>query len=277
VRPIALHTHGYRADVGSLGIAKSVGAGSVSTVHGFTGGSRRNRTYERMQVWALRRIDAVVAVSRPLADLLESRGVSSGRLHIVPNAWSPLSAALPRDEARRRLGLGDAIHFAWLGRLTREKGADVLLRSIPALPPNVQISFIGDGRERSSLVALANELGVADRVVWHGLVPDAGRLLPAFDGYVLSSRTEGTPIALFEAMAARIDVVGNEDAVLVPSEEPLALATAIQSIVDENASAMTRTEAAARRLEQQFGVAPWLDAYENVYRAAAEKHDKRLT
>jgi len=260
----------------------------VSTVHGFTGGSRRNRAYEHLQVWALRRIDAVVAVSRPLADLLRSRGVSSDRLHVVPNAWSPLTAPLSRDDARSQLGLGDAIQFAWLGRLTREKGADVLVRAIPALPPNVRISFIGDGRERSSLVTLASELGVADRIDWHGLIPDAGRLLPAFDGYVLSSRTEGTPIALFEAMAARTpivatrvggvpDVVGEADAVLVPSEEPLALAAGMRSIIENPAAANARSAAAARRLEQHFGVVPWLDAYENVYRAAAERRTKGIS
>jgi glycosyltransferase involved in cell wall biosynthesis len=282
LRPTAVHTHGYRTDVNSLGIAANVGAGSVSTVHGFTGGSKRNRIYERLQVWAFRRIDAVVAVSRPLADLLDSRGVSRDRLHVVPNAWSPLAAPLSRAEAREHLGIGDSVQFAWLGRLTREKGADVLLRALPAMPPQVRVSFIGDGCERSALTTLAGELGVADRIDWHGLVPDASRLLPAFDGFILSSRTEGTPIALFEAMAARIpivatrvggvpDVVGDAEALLVPSEDPPALAAAVKSIVDVPEAATARAAAAAARLEDQFGVAPWLDAYETVYREAAER------
>jgi glycosyltransferase involved in cell wall biosynthesis len=288
LRPTAVHTHGYRADVNGLGIAASVGAASVSTVHGFTGGSRRNRLYEHLQIWAFRRIDAVVAVSRPLADLLDGRGVSRDRLHVVPNAWSPLAAPLSRAEARRQLGIGDSVQLAWLGRLTHEKGADVLLRAVPALPPQVRVSFIGDGRERPALTTLAGELGVADRIDWHGLVPDAGRLLPAFDGYILSSRTEGTPIALFEAMAARIpivatrvggvpDVVGDAEALLVPSEEPLALAAAVKSILDAPQAAMARAAAAADRLEQQFGVAPWLDAYETVYRTAVTRrgHPRR--
>ena len=58
---------------------------------------------------------------------------------------------------------------------------------------NWQASIIGDGRERRALEEQARALGIADRVHWHGLIPDAATLYSAFDAWVLSSRTEGTP------------------------------------------------------------------------------------
>ena len=88
-----LHTHGARVDVIDAGVARRLGISGVTTVHGFTGGGWKNRLYERLQRRAFRRIDAVVAVSRPLVDLLVDGGVARDRVHLVPNAWSP---RLPR-------------------------------------------------------------------------------------------------------------------------------------------------------------------------------------
>ena len=93
LRPDVVHTHGYRADVLDAAMARRLGIPVVSTVHGFTGGDRRNRFYEWLQRHALRRFDAVVAVSRALVDDLAVSGVPRERLHYVQNAW--------RSEERR--------------------------------------------------------------------------------------------------------------------------------------------------------------------------------
>ncbi|MEP6492861.1 MAG: glycosyltransferase [bacterium] len=278
LRPSVMHTHGYRADVATSGVARGLGIPTVSTVHGFTGGSLRNRIYEALQVHAFRRFDGVVAVSAPLYALLRRRGVPDDRLTLIVNAWSSLSAPMSRSEARARLGLPeDHVCIGWLGRLTPEKGADVLIKALPSLPDTVFVSFVGDGRERATLEALADELGVSSRIRWHGIVPNGGPLLSAFDAFVLSSRTEGTPIALFEAMAAGIpiiatrvggvpDVVAETDALLVPSEDSTALADAIRQTFNDPAAAAARADSARRRLAESFAVAPWLSAYEKLYR-----------
>ncbi len=275
--PGVVHTHGYRADVVSLGIARRLGIATATTVHGFTGGSWRNRLYEWLQVLAFRRLDAVVAVSRPLATLLRARGVPDGQLELIGNAWSPHDV-LSRAESRTLLGLpADAFCVGWLGRLTREKGADVLLEAVPQLGRDVVVSFIGDGRERRVLEDRAAVLGVSQQVRWHGMVGDAGRTLAAFDAFVLSSRTEGTPIALFEAMAAGVpivatrvggipDVIAPCEALIVPSEDPAAVAAALCSVREDASAARARAERAAQRLAREFAVDPWLAAYETLYR-----------
>ena len=279
LEPDVVHTHGYRADlIGGLA-ARRAGVPWVSTVHGFTGGGRKNRCYEWLQVRAYRRAQAVVAVSRPIRDRLVREGVLPDRVRVMPNAWSP-KPSLPREEARRRLGIaGSAPVVGWVGRLTREKGADLFLEALALLPNRAWVaSIVGEGRERPALEAQAARLGIADRVRWHGLVPDAAAIYPAFDAWVLSSRTEGTPIALFEAMAARVpavvtsvggvpDVVTPFEALLVRPEDPAALATAIGNLLAEGDGAAARGEAAFRRLSARYAPTGWLDAHVALYRS----------
>ena len=111
-----------------------------------------------------------------------------------------------------------------------------------------------------------------------GCAEEAARLYRAFDAFVLSSRTEGTPIALFEAMAAEVpivatrvggvpDVVGETEAWLVDPEDSQAIARALAAIRADPAEARRRCEAARRRLEEDFSLEPWIERYEDLYRS----------
>jgi glycosyltransferase involved in cell wall biosynthesis len=281
-QPRLVHTHGYHADVIGGGAARRARVPVAATVHGFVGGDRKNRFYELLQRRALRGFDAVMAVSRAMVVHLRASGISAERLHLVPNAFDSEDAALPRAEARRELGVpDDAFQLGWIGRLSPEKGADVMLRALALLPdPAVRLSILGAGAERSHLESLAVELGIAARVVWHGVQLGAPRLAAAFDAIVLSSRAEGTPIVLFEAMAAgapivatRVggipDVVTEAEAMLVPPDDPAALAAAVAAIRSNPSAARDRAAAARRRLASEFSTTSWLDRIDDVYRRAA--------
>ncbi|MBK7349657.1 MAG: glycosyltransferase [Gemmatimonadales bacterium] len=276
-RPDVVHCHGYRADLIAGRAARTAGIARVSTVHGFTGGDWKNRLYERLQLRSFRRFSGVVAVSRPIAARLVSTGVPRDRVHLIPNAWAPGLPPLARAEARVRLGVGPADRLiGWVGRLSREKAADVLLEALARVEQVAVV--VGDGGERDALRQQAGALGVAGRVRWAGLVPEAGRYFSAFDCYVLSSRTEGTPIALFEAMAAGVpivttrvggvpDVVGTAEALLVPPEDPAALASAIDAVFTDPGAAAARAARAAARLADQYALEPWLERHAELYRA----------
>jgi glycosyltransferase involved in cell wall biosynthesis len=280
IGPDVVHTHGYRPDVLAGGVARRLGHATVTTVHGFTGGGVRNRLYEWLQVRAFRRFDAVVAVSRPLRRQLAAAGVPNEALQVIPNAYRESLPPAGRLAARSALGVpAEGYRIGWVGRLGHEKGADVLIDAL-ALTRDIslELSIVGAGREAETLTARARAAGVGDRIRWHGTVPAAGRLFSAFDCFVLSSRTEGTPIVLFEAMAAGVpviasavggvpDVVSQTEAVLVAPSDPAALAVAIRAVHADPDAAGDRARAARRRLDTDFGVEEWLKRYDSTYDA----------
>ena len=277
--PDVVHSHGYRPDVVGAAGARKAGTPTVSTVHGFTGGGWKNRLYERLQLRALRAFDAVVAVAMPLAERLALAGVPRERLHVIPNAYGGGTTFATRADARRTLGVAeDVLHIGFVGRLGREKGADVLIDAVHRLAErNLVVSIVGDGRERRALERQAAALGLEGIIRFHGLMPDAARLLRAFNLLVLSSRTEGTPIVLLEGMAAGVpvvasrvggvpDVVTSRDALLVPPEQPELLASAIASVLRAPKAAAARANRASARLADIAAMEPWLDRYEQLYR-----------
>ncbi len=279
-RPSVVHSHGYRSDVIGGLVARSHCLPTVSTVHGFTGGSLRNRLNERVQLLALRRADAVIVVSAPLVRRLADDGVRSDKIHLVPNSFTPLYDLLPRAAARERLGIpADARVAGWVGRLSREKGADVMLEALAQSDPRWQLSVIGQGDEMERLREQSMKLGISSRVSWHGPLANAGALLSAFDAFVLSSRTEGTPITLLEAMNADVpivatrvggvpDVVDSSQALVVDAEQPSLIAGALSQIDRGPEEATERSRRARERLTQSFGSTSWLAALDSVYEAA---------
>ena len=287
IRPAVVHTHGYRPDLVDAGVARERGIATATTVHGFTGGDLKNRLYEGLQVRAFRRFDAVVAVSRRLQEQLAGQGVSSDRLRMIVNAWTPRDRALDRPAARAALGLpADEWIAGFVGRLDSEKGPDVALEALALAGQGHALSLIGEGRLRPMLEQRAAAPDLAGRIRFHGMVPDAGRLLAAFDAFVMSSRTEGTPIALFEAMAAGIpivasrvggipDVVSDAEAWLVPNENPAAIAAALREMRSDAAGARLRAGSARDVLERRFAAGPWLASYESLYREIAHVKDAR--
>lgn len=281
-RPDVVHTHGLRADTLHVPVARSLGIPTLATVHGITCAGWRSWLYHQLEWRALRDADAVVAVSRPLIESLAALGIRRDRIVLIPNAYGPCSPIRDRVDARKRLGISaDEFVVGWAGRLSREKGADVLIDALSKLMDvPVCVSILGEGGEHENLRARAAARGVASRIRWHGMVPDAGTLMRAFDIFALSSRTEGTPIALLEAVAAGVpvvatsvggvpDVVSACEAYVVPPENPGAFSAAVRAAYANPSEARMRATAAANRIRAAFRVEPWLERYEELYRRLA--------
>lgn len=277
--PDVVHTHGYRPDILDGPVARRLGIPTLSTEHGMSKMGGRTAIYEWLQMRSFRHYAAVAAVSDPIAGTLARNGVARDRIHTIPNAWSGDMRFAERADARRILDIdADASCIGFIGRLIGAKGADVLLDALARLPATVTVAVIGDGPERTSLEAQARRLGLHDRVRFLGEVPDAARFLRAFDAFALPSRTEGTPIVVFEAMAAgaplvvaRVggvpDMVGPDESLSFESEDAPALGEAIASILADPGAARERARRAEARLETRYGIEPWLDAYESLYRS----------
>jgi glycosyltransferase involved in cell wall biosynthesis len=279
-KPDVVHTHGYRPDVVDAGVARGRGIAVTSTCHGFIDAGFKGRIYQWVQRQALRRFDAVVAVSEPIARRLAEAGVARSRIHLVPNAFAAADVTLSKDAARRELDLpAERPIIGWVGRLSHEKGPDVAIDAFARMASaGASLVMIGAGRDEASLRARAHALGVGDQVLWRGVVPDAGRLFTAFDAFLLSSRTEGTPIALLEAMASMVpivatrvggvpNIVDGDSALLVESEDISAMGGALAQTFTDPSSARARATSARKVLDARFNVDEWLSRYESIYRS----------
>ena len=274
-----LHTHGYRADVLHASVARSLGIALVSTAHGFASLDTRGRFYEWLQRRVWRGFDAVVAVSQPLLDTLARAGVGNDRLmHIRTGLSSASPTPLPRAEARRRLNLpADRQVLGWVGRMSDEKSPSLAIEALARTPADGPVlCMVGGGPQLQPCRRLATELGVGDRVVFAGPVPDAAPLLGAFDGLVLSSKTEGTPMVVLEASAASIPVIAtavggvpellrDDGGWLVPPGDATALAAAIMDALVRPLEAERRAQRLRRNLAGNEGGPDWIDQYLALY------------
>ena len=280
-----VHSHGYRAEMMGFLAARSERRPVVSTAHGFTDGGRKNRLNQWLAVHALKREDAVIAVSSQLATRLASMGIPADRIATIPNAWRPpATGPLDRAAARDQLGLdADAPLLGWVGRLSHVKGADIAIAALARLRNNsALLVFVGDGPDRQGLVAQAAALGIAARVRFVGMVPGAASILPAFDALVLSSRSEGTPMILLETIHAGIPIVASAvggvpdllppgSALLVPPEDPVALASAIDLALADPAAARTRVLTARAHMAECFSPEEWVSRHLAVYQRVMER------
>jgi glycosyltransferase involved in cell wall biosynthesis len=208
-----LHVHGYAAaDFGRLA-ARLTGAKLVLHEH-FA--DPRMPAYQSLADRLLAGFtDAAIAVSGSTRDfLVRQRHVPAPKVRLIWNG-APLEefAPVPRERAlrvRRELGLPeDALVIGTIGRLNEQKGHRYLLdaaRSVFARS-DARLLIAGDGDLLQALRAQAAELGIAERVVFAGHRADVPELLGAIDVFAISSNYEGTPLTLFEAMAAGKPIV----------------------------------------------------------------------
>jgi glycosyltransferase involved in cell wall biosynthesis len=210
-----------------------------------------------------RRCDHLIGNTWGIVDWITQQGWPAPRVHYLPN-FSPDMA----DAAPASLGLpnGAPIVLA-LGRLHPNKGFDVLVRALPALP-SVHAVIAGEGPERASLLRLAGREGVTDRLHLPGWRSDTAALLAVADLLVCPSRHEPLGNVVIEAWSARRPVVAaaadgprelitpGSDGTLVPPEDPKALAGAIGSLLDDPVRARALAEAGRLRYEAEFAEAP---------------------
>lgn len=283
-----VHCHAYRAQVlGRLAVI-GLAPATVATEHGIIGGDWKNRFYEWLELRALKRFDAVIAVSAELQDFLAETGVKRDALHLVQNACLPLPL-ISRSEARAKLGVEqDAVAIGWIGRMTVEKGPDVFVEAVARVQRKGAVAvMVGDGPERERLEAAARRLGAAERILFTGPIPNAGELLGAFDSVVLSSRTEGLPISVLETMSAGVPLVATrvgdipavtsdgKYATLVDPDDPSALAAAIDRSLTDRDRAMELACEASEWVKIQFGMDAWLDRISATYESAMQRRAER--
>lgn len=245
----------------------------------------RNIDYARWQRWLVRRTmrwaDAVILNSHQFRDFaINEEGAKEDAICVIPNGVRVEAFANPPDPSSVRAELGllsETPLIGSVGRLTKQKGFDILLQAVALLPrQDVHVLLVGTGEEGTALRAQAVALGLNRRVHLVGYRRDVARLLGALDLYVQPSRFEGMPNALLEAMAARRPIVASavdgicdliEDGRhgwLVPSGDVNALSEALTSALSDRSEAKRRATAAWKRAVTQFSVEAMVSSWEEV-------------
>jgi glycosyltransferase involved in cell wall biosynthesis len=231
--------------------------------------------------------DIVVANAEAVRrDAIAQEGLAPGRVIVIHNGVE-IPAAADAPVVRRHLNLAaDRVVVAVVANFIAYKGHDCFLtawRQVVDAVPDAVALLIGEGPTRAKIEARGAELRLAGTLRFLGSRTDVGVLLCAVDLVVHPSQQEGFSNAILEAMAAgcpvvATDVGGNAEAViegttglLVPPNDPLALAAAMERLLRRPDERRRFGDAGRRRVEQCFGMDRMTIAYEQVYSAVVER------
>jgi glycosyltransferase involved in cell wall biosynthesis len=255
--------------------------------HGYTMTNLRMRFYNSLDRWSLPKATKIITVSEAFKRELRKLHIPPARILVLHNAIDPAWASRLTPELRTetRMTLGIEPHEKALlivGRLSREKSHELLVRALARLArtsgsPPLRLLIAGDGPEREPVQRCAASLGIDDRVIFLGHRSDVLPFYAAADLAVLASRTEGSPNALLEAMAARIPLVAtavggvpemvtqDETALLVPPDDEDSMAAAIACALSEPKKAKDMADRAAALVSLRFSPQTRACALKKVY------------
>ena len=275
-QPALINSHLFRAHLlAAMVTRKESGPRWIATEHQADPRAWARRVF----AYASKRASLITAVSESVRQQLLDDHLLPDRVITIPNGID----LRPVDEAkalsRAKLGLRETSQVVLMvGRLVPQKGVDVLLQAAASLAdlwPRLHLLIAGDGRDRRHLESLARRLMIGERVTFLGRRTDVPELMKTADVIAMPSRWEGLPLAMLEAMVAGRAIVATsveghrdvladgESALMVPVENPTALASAIsrlladpqlQKRLGQAAEARARREYSAQRMASQYAV-----------------------
>jgi glycosyltransferase involved in cell wall biosynthesis len=218
--------------------------------HGYTSKDRLDRAYNQIDRWSLRRAYRLMTVCGPFATAMQDLGIQREKITVLHNFVD--AYIRPTDDEvlrlRHEMKLDDELVIVTVGRLSVEKGHANLLNAIALLKdrrelPKHRFVLVGDGPEEGNLRRQAAQLGIEDRLIWAGVQKDVAPYYAMAAIYALPSKSEGSPNVILEAMAASLPIAATRaggvpeilendvTGLLVPKENPQALADAIQKLL----------------------------------------------
>jgi glycosyltransferase involved in cell wall biosynthesis len=267
-----VHLHSSKAGaVGRLALA-SLGhrrPPSVFTPHGWSWlvGGWLAPVYRRFERLMMPVTTAVVAVSTEERSAGRAvLGPQAARIRVIPNG---VDAARFRPEGPRAERAADPL-IVFAGRLCHQRAPDLAVTALSLMrTPGARLRLIGEGEDRAAVAAQARALGLSRRVELAGFHPDPAPDLRAADVVIIPSRYDGMSLVLLEAMACGAAVVATRVAgssvldgagVLIPTEDPAALARAVDALLADPDRRRLLGQAARQRAVRHCSIAHSLNA-----------------
>jgi glycosyltransferase involved in cell wall biosynthesis len=277
-RADVVHTHNPLPMIYGVPAARLIGAATVHTKHGFNAGTRGQAVLRKL---AGRMVHAFVAVSDETARAaVAQHDAPSRRMHTILNGIR-LDRYAPDPDVRAamrvELGVGDAWVVGTVGRLDPIKNQVMMIRALaPRLSSRLRLVIVGDGPLRDELAAEVARLPEPRWVVLAGRRMDVPRVMAAFDVFALSSRSEGLPLAILEAMAVGLPVastgVGGIPGVVevggigvISQVDELAFGAAIDRLSADPVAAREMGRRGRERALNRYGADRMVEAYLDLY------------
>jgi glycosyltransferase involved in cell wall biosynthesis len=203
-----VHAHGYKADLYGFLAAWRANRPVVATCHNWVGGTAALGIYNRLDRLALKRFDALAAVSDEVAQRLINSGVSQGKIQTIANGIDV--AAFEHSQPLAALSASGGKVVGMVARLDLQKGFEYLLRAARELCNSfygLKVVIVGEGPDRAAIEGMVQEFGLQSNVILAGQQSDMPAVYAAMDIFVLPSLNEGLPMTILEAMAASRPVV----------------------------------------------------------------------
>ncbi len=290
--PNVLNTHMFHANVLGRAAARKIDRlGVVSTLHVV---ERRWRPWRN---WLERRdagrADAIVCVSQAVRRFAAGKmALPQDKLRVILNGidLSRLEPTALRSDVLIRLGVDpQAPIVGFIGRLDRQKGADVLIRAAARFAPlagGLRVLMVGSGPAEARLKRLVKETNQERRFAWAGHREDIGNLLQCMDVFAFPSRWEGFGLSLAEAMMAGLPVVASHvdsvpeivddgvTAFTVPPDDEEKLANAILIFLQDPGRAKAIGQAAKETCRKRFDLATMVNGYIELFESVAGRNLK---
>jgi glycosyltransferase involved in cell wall biosynthesis len=276
------HGHDYKTNLLGLLLRPFWPMRLVTTVHGWVDYSNRLPLYYRLDRLCLPRYEKVLCVSEDLYLRCRECGVPARRCELLENGIDLDEYRRQRStaEAKARLGLTKRFVVGAAGRLSEEKGFDLLIRAADRLTRDgldLTLLIIGEGPQREALQGLIERLGLSDRVRLLGYRSDLPEWYQAMDVFALSSLREGLPNVLLEAMALEVPVVSTrldgvrrlvadgDSGLLVEPGSAEQLAAAMGRLLTDEALRGRLARAGCSTIEQRYSFAARMERVRRLY------------
>ena len=283
-RPDVLES--FTHDANLLGMIAAGAAGvpvRIATHHGQF--ARLGRAVKALHCWVVnsRLTTACVCVSERARAQALAEGIRAEKITVIANGVRPVERdSLARERTRAALGVGPGeTLILTVGRLVPEKAQEALIDAVGLLGDggsDVKAMIAGEGPCRAALRERIAAQGLTDRCVLLGNRNDVGALLNAADIFVLSSRTEGMPLALMEAMSLGLPAIGSDlegiralvgsgGGRLVPSGDAAELSRALTALLADPGAAAEMGRRGADRIRNEFSLDASLRKYAALFTA----------
>lgn len=286
-----IHSHGYRSNIIGICLAKILRLPSIATCHGYISTDGNLRVYNFLDRLMMRFSSKIIAVSGALKQDLLKSGIQEKRVITIENAvqanYTRQAFIAKRAEKRALLGIHhDEFIVGYVGRLSTEKGVNHLIDAICSLRKTgtaARALIIGDGPQRNELERMAQRNGLGDHILFTGFQSDIPSWLPSLDIFVLPSLTEGTPMALLEAMAAGVPVVASRvggvpkliahgiNGYLFDAGNSVELAGLLSNLLKKPDIGNAMAEEALRVVDKRYALSEWCAAIQAQYDLVVKK------